>query len=329
MHSIWSASFYSCLVGFEYRFPKLYDIVLQIKDEYDSFDEKYAKQAKQKDLCAEADEELFKSFLSSFHANEKQSKALFLSAATHGTSQFLNSRYSEVSAFIGLNQFDFSEGLRRRLLMSPTREGSRLTCQCHSAPTESDKFHVFRCKKFQYYWEKRHDMIRDELYHLIKIARPSAFVHKEQNVTRYRNPSSTHHQTDLRCDIMVTDNLEQYIIDVSVIDPTTICAINKGSHSKPFIAAGIREKEKRQDYGRYLSSDMLEKFVPFVLESTGRFGHSASSFIDKICKLDKLDLAYDDAIRSARWRFLQSVSNILVITSAQVARLSRYGEAAA
>ena len=73
----------------------------------------------------------------------------------------------------------------------------------------------------------------------------------------------------------------------------------------------------------------MPNFVPFVLESTGRFGKAASKFIDKICKLDKLDLALDESIRSARWRFLHSVSNILVTADAHAARLSRDEIAAA
>lgn len=327
----WSASFYSSLIQIESRFERIYDLVLENKDDYVGFDEKYAKRSSQKDLCAVANKELFESFLSTFPNDDPQSKALFVSQATHGTSKFLHARYSEVSAFIGLHHEDFSEGLRKRLLMTPTRDISHLSCICRSNPEERDRFHVYRCNKYQYIWNKRHDLIRDELCRLIKSVRPTAYVNKEQNVTRFKNPSSNHHQQDLRCDIMATETAssEQFIIDVSVTDPTCKVAIKNGSSSVPSKSASLREKEKRSDYKRYLIPDAYDKFVPFVIESTGRFGQEAMAFIDKICKLDKLDLALDDSIRQARWNFLHSVSNILVTANARVARHCRCEDARA
>ena len=104
--------------------------------------------------------------------------------------------------------------------------------------------------------------------------------------------------------------------------------MQKGSSNTPLVAADLKEKDKRYDYKRYLIPEMFEHFVPFALESTGRFGTSATKFVDRVCKLDKLDLAQSDVIRAARWRFLQSVSNILVTSNAIVARLSRHEEAA-
>ena len=52
-------------------------------------------------------------------------------------------------------------------------------------------------------------------------------------------------------------------------------------------------------------------------------------FIDRICKLDKMDLEYSESTRLARQSFVHSVSNILVSTDAIIARLTRNREAAA
>ena len=41
-----------------------------------------------------------------------------------------------------------------------------------------------------------------------------------------------------------------------------------------------------------------------------------------------MDLEFSESVRVARQRFLHSVSNILVATSAHVARLTRHREAA-
>jgi hypothetical protein len=324
----WTASFYSSLPHIESRFPTVYDLVLENKDTYQGFDEKLASLANQKQLSAKANQIIFDNFLASFDVSKRHTKATFLSAASHGTSNFLHSKFTNVYTFIGLHHEDFREGIRKRLLMVPLSNPAHHVCHCRVGREEADCYHVFRCRKYQYFWEKRHDMVRDELYKLIKTVRPTAIVSKEQNLGMYKDPSSRHNQTELRCDIIVTDGTEKFIIDVAVTEPTCVAAMQKGSSNTPLVAADQKEKDKRYDYKRYLIPEMFEHFVPFALESTGRFGTSATKFVDRVCKLDKLDLAQSDVIRAARWRFLQSVSNILVTSNAIVARLSRHEEAA-
>ena len=128
---------------------------------------------------------------------------------------------------------------------------------------------------------------------------------------------------------MVSENAERFIIDVAITDPTCAVAIRKGSSHTALVAAKDKEKSKCADYKRFLTQESFEHFVPFVLESTGRFGTSAMNFIDRICKLDKLDLEYSESTRLARQSFIHSVSNILVSTDAIIARLTRNREAAA
>ena len=327
--SAWTSSFYSSLVTIELRFPALYELVLEAKDDYLNFDESMIRQAKQKDLSMEVNKRLYDSYLTTFRSTDAQAKATFLSAATHGTSSFLLSRYSEFSSVVGLSAEDFREGLRKRLLILPISSPTNHICRCRLSREENqDRYHIFRCHKYQYYWEKRHDIVVRELVRLIKAARPSAYVGVEQNLGRYKNPQSTHRQRELRCDILVTDGVEQFIVDVAITDPTTITAIEKGSSSIPSVANDLKEKEKSIDYKRYLTKQMFGHFVPFAIESTGRFGKSASQFIDRICKLDKLDLEQCDTIQFARRDFMHSVSNILVTANAHVARRCRNAEAA-
>jgi hypothetical protein len=118
---------------------------------------------------------------------------------------------------------------------------------------------------------------------------------------------------------MITEGTEKFIIDVAVTEPTCEEAIRKGSWNTPLIASDDREKVKNADYKKFLTPEMFQYFVPFALESTGRMGKSAIKFLDRLCKLDKMDLEFSESIRVARQRFLHSVSNILVTTSAWVA----------
>ena len=74
---------------------------------------------------------------------------------------------------------------------------------------------------------------------------------------------------------------------------------------------------------------MHDNIVPFVIESTGRFGKEANKFIDKICQLHQADLTHSDIIQKARWKFMHSVSNILVTAIGCVARSARRVEASA
>ena len=145
----------------------------------------------------------------------------------------------------------------------------------------------------------------------------------------YKDSSSNHPQSECRCDILVTENAERFIIDVAITDPTCAVAIRHGSSNTVLVAAKDKEKSKCADYKKFLTPETFEHFVPFVLESTGRLGTSAKNFIDRICKLDKMDLEYSESTRLARQSFMHAVSNILVSTDAIIARLTRNREAAA
>jgi hypothetical protein len=326
----WISSFSSSLPGIESRFKPIYDLIVQNSYSYVNFDQNLAQPSKQKDRCKTMNEEIYNSLLQSFQPDEQVVKASFISSACHEATNFLFSRYSEVSGAIGLNHFDFQEGLRKHLLISPLINHQHRFCQCHPRDDNFDTYHVFRCHNFAKYWDQRHDLIRDELKILIEKVHGSAvFVSKEQNLTRFKDPNSTHHQVDLRCDLMVTHGSKQYFIDVSVTDPTVKSAIQKGSSNAPLIASGIREKAKHHDYCRYLVPHVHDNIVPFVIESTGRFGKEANKFIDKICQLVQADLTHSDIIQKARWKFMHSVSNILVTAIGCVARSARRVEAGA
>ena len=113
------------------------------------------------------------------------------------------------------------------------------------------------------------------------------------------------------------------IIDVSVTDPTCKSAIARGSHKEALIAGSMREHSKRHSYMNYLTQDMYKNFVPFIVEATGRLSKSTQEYFDKLCKIDKLDLAYSWKVKVARKKFLAKLSYILVNSNANIIRMSR------
>ena len=56
---------------------------------------------------------------------------------------------------------------------------------------------------------------------------------------------------DLRCDIMVSNNLESYFIDLCFTNPACKSAITSGSHVKDLAAASRRERDKVLKYNNF------------------------------------------------------------------------------
>jgi hypothetical protein len=88
-------------------------------------------------------------------------------------------------------------------------------------------------------------------------------------------------------------------------------------------AASQAEDRKNRSYKSYLTPAAFQFFVPFTLECSGRFGKSASKFIDIVSGLAKRDLCLNEDIKWARKRFLGSVSGVVCSTNAEVIMAGR------
>jgi len=85
-------------------------------------------------------------------------------------------------------------------------------------------------------------------------------------------------------DIMLTIGNTIYYIDVAVASPSSQRAILAGSSVTPDAAATQREAEKRAKYAPLMEALGVNpaRFIPFVVEATGRFGPAASNFLKKL-----------------------------------------------
>ena len=78
----------------------------------------------------------------------------------------------------------------------------------------------------------------------------------------------------IRPDAIISTHDERFMIDVSVINPTS----ESYSIGKPGAAARSREQQKTRKYKQLAELEQC-KFVPFVLESYGTWGRSATKLL--------------------------------------------------
>jgi len=71
-----------------------------------------------------------------------------------------------------------------------------------------------------------------------------------------------------------------YILDNTTVHPFS-ASLHTKAMSKPLASAETREAYKRDKYAQH-TSDAGATFVPFVLESTGGFGHLALQFLQML-----------------------------------------------
>ena len=76
-----------------------------------------------------------------------------------------------------------------------------------------------------------------------------------------------------------------YWIDLAILNPAALTYIKNGSCTTEYIATNIEETRKRMKYARFLPTDQVQRFIPFVLEATGRLTHRLQAFLEKITRM--------------------------------------------
>ncbi len=113
-------------------------------------------------------------------------------------------------------------------------------------------------------------------------------------------------------DARVTINGESTYLDINITSPTGA----KNMADNPTLIGGRPatrcEDRKRAKYSSVLGHHILEHFRPIVIETTGRLGTSASSYIDQLSEAARaLNSASDLAIQQARRKLAQRISIIM------------------
>jgi len=90
-------------------------------------------------------------------------------------------------------------------------------------------------------------------------------------------------------------------------------AKNPSSISTPFVAAGTEEIRKRSKYEEFVPTPDEFRFVPFVVEATGRLGYKASEFIDSQADLGKKEFTEADEEKAKTRRYMLRAINAAVV----------------
>lgn len=232
-------------------------------------------------------------------APETQSQAAwFKSTQCPGTGRFLEWRGGP-TGYYRLTDQEFLDSVRLRLAMPPLDNppGVQHLCTCHQRmDLSAEPLHVLDCTfNNSGLAIKRHDRIRDALALYIRGCCPNAVIHKEQQMTGTRTGQNR------RADLVVYIGATTHIIDVSICEPGAPAYREQNQHygrtfgssvDQACAAAQRREADKVSRWrgafpemftAQYRTfsprGQVPPKFVPFVIEATGRLGPAAECFM--------------------------------------------------
>ena len=232
--------------------------------------------------------------------------ARLLSAACKGTGKWFASPGWSCRFGPQMSNTEFHHALRCRMLspFEPIHGRPSVPCTCVRSRNINDHFdlaldptHPATCSLNKGITTSRHNALRDLLSRFLKRLHPTAVIlvepQDQEHTPRVRRP-------DLRAEI----NGVTYAIDIAIVDP---CSARARAHptlsslTKPDGASLQAEARKRHEHQ---DTPHAPHLLPFVIESTGRFGPSAKAFLDNLS-------SHAPAIRSA---FLLDTSLLLART---------------
>jgi Reverse transcriptase (RNA-dependent DNA polymerase) len=244
---------------------------------------------------------------------DHQSQAAWFLSSTIGGTAFMDS-----TAGIAYERYfgdaEFICAARMKLGVGPTNEpGNQLrVCACGKAfETRVDPFHAISCRLNHHARTYCHTDIVSLLYNLLKRRHPLSAIAKEKEV------GHTVEGQAVRADIVVNIGPTTYVIDVSTVDPGNASSLGQAQSSATHqdSAALKRERTKRTYYRRVVTPARLEEaqVIPFVVETSGRLGPAAISFLFQLCVLSPF----------ARTKFLNSVVMLVSRTNGKILKDTR------
>jgi hypothetical protein len=202
-------------------------------------------------------------------------RALYLSQRTVGTGR-LFAWMGGGGAHWRFSDEEFRCALQDRLLLTPRGNGERVQCACGMEVEPSDVHHEQRCSANAGRRTTRHSLLVRALTRALKGNAAAGVVTMSRD---YPAPNGR----------MVVPDLEfskpdggVYRIDVKVVDPTSVKALESGSAAVAGAAAQRRERDTRTHYAGALPEGPGQHLVPFVLETPGRLGTEAARFVDTV-----------------------------------------------
>ena len=224
--------------------------------------------------------------------------AWFMSSAYKGTGSWLMWRGGTDSRFRYVPS-EFVEALRLRLLEDPVhnpRHGPQCPL-CDHVNLVTSPLHALDCNALRPARRWRHDRVRDALIALIKAHVEELDVGDVTGERWYEGEDGVRRKVD----IVVHAWGSTYALAVAVVDPAAPTYLHLGSDLQPDVAARHRGEQKIA-YWREMRGVRGIKFVPFVVEATGRLGpHAYRFFHTNLEDVDKASFYQRMNAAIARW----------------------------
>ena len=174
------------------------------------------------------------------------------------------------------------------IIANPLGQETRCTCTLIDRPRLEDPAHfshALSCHKNKNYFTAASFKVEHLLARFLKTVRPGTVIEK-QPVIGHRILADGTLGGHVIGDILVTlPSGEKQVIDVALVDNTSRRYLDRAdSHMVQNGAASFIEAEKRAKYTNVSTASgqrfNLDRFVPFVVERTGRLGTAAISFLN-------------------------------------------------
>jgi hypothetical protein len=216
----------------------------------------------------------------------KSKAAWLLSSNFKGSGSWLAGRGHKV--FYGefeLKGETYREALRMRLLLPPVtahtheHRWAQRKCTCgRELKLGQDPFHLLDCAHGQWYFTRRHDAVKLILAKHIEKSYPDGKVVVEEVFTL---DSGKVMKADITLRFPGSDDF--YVIDVSIVEPAAPSYVKCGSNEHRDAANNAREQNKISKYEILRNKEPAAfRFVPFVIEATGRLGIHGRAFLGEL-----------------------------------------------
>ena len=256
-------------------------------------------------------------------------KAWTLSLAAEGCTSWFFSAV-QTSPQLQIPSDDYLENIRLRLGLPIVEMDKLWTLMCFCDNTHLDgfdqEFHALCCRVASEYRMARHDRVQYLLIQYLKRIFPTCEIIKYKRIQDEEELNAGEPEQPRKIsDFQLTVDGKKYFIDIAIVNPSSPSYMSKSpsSTTTPLVAALTEEIRKKRRY------DLLEhpenfRFIPFVIEATGRLGTQATDFIEEMSDLRKEAFNLpDDNLANIRRYFLRAVNATIIKGNAQIIRKFR------
>ena len=170
----------------------------------------------------------------------------------------------------------------------------------------------------------RHDRVQYLLIQFLKRIFPTCKIIKYKRIQDKEELNAGEPEQPKKIsDFQFTVDGKKYFIDIAIVNSSSPSYISKSPSSvtTPLVAALTEEIRKKRKYDLFLEQPENFRFIPFVIEATGRLGTQATNFIEERSDLRKeaFNLPDEDIANICR-HFSRTVNATIIKGNAQIIR---------